>query len=133
MANTVVKRKLLEGSKRAIFHFYLEGDGSGEFNNEVLINPVADFDVPVALNTQLTITKIWYGSALYDAVFSFNAVAPVPSWVITADQGNYISFDYFGGLSDQSAPDGDGKILLSTSGFNVAGTKGSLIIEVKKD
>lgn len=133
MANTLVKAKLLEGSKRAIFHFYMEADGSGEFQNEVLIDPQADFDIPPGGVMQLSIQKIWYGSAIYDFVLKFNALNPVPVWVASAEATNHVSFEYFGGLADQSAPEGDGKILISTNGFAALGSLGSLVIEVKKD
>ena len=133
MANTVVKTKLSEGAKRAMFHFYFEGDGSGELINEVLIDPQADFEMAVENPTQLTITKIWSGSALYDWVLKFNALVPLPIWVGVADSANYISFEYFGGLADTSGPEGDGKILISTNGLATVGTVGTMVIEVKKD
>ncbi len=134
MANLITKTKLNEGPKRAIFHFYFEGDGSGELQNEVLIDPVVDFELPlVTIPNQLTITKLWYGSAIYDSILKFNALNPLPIWVIVADADSYVSFEYFGGLKDFSTPDGDGKILISTNGLATAGTAGTLIIEVKKD
>ena len=133
MANTVVKTKLAEGPKRAIFHFYLEGDGSSELQDYVLIDPEEDFDIPFSNTSSLTITKIWQGAAVYDSVIKFNALVPVPVWVISAEGGAEVSFDYFGGLNDYSTLETDGKILISTNGFAVAGTLGTLILEVKKD
>ena len=133
MANTLIKTKLAEGSKRAIFHFYLEGDGSGEFLDYVLLDPQEDFELPFGKTATLSITKVWWGSAVYDSVLKFNALVPLPVWVISAESGPEVSFEYFGGLNDYSTLESDGKILISTNGFAVAGTLGSMILEVKKD
>lgn len=133
MANTITKTKLLESSRKAIFHIYFEADGSGELVNEVIIDPQADFEIPYDPQGQLSIMQIWYGQAVYDTVLKFNALVPTPVWTMVADAETYNSFEYFGGLKDMSGVEHDGKILISTNGFATAGSNGTLIIELKKD
>lgn len=129
----VLQKKINEGPRRAIFHFYFESDGiSGELDNYLLIDPAVDFNPTPDGVLQFSITKLWYGAAVFDMVLKFNAIEPYPVWVIVPDADSHICFDYMGGLQDYSTEQPDGKLLISTNGFAVPGSVGTLLIEVKK-
>ena len=134
MANSVIKTKLVDGASKAVYFVYLEGDGSGEFVNYELFDPQVDFTPsPDRVDNQVTLLQIWHSFAYFDAFLSFDALVPAPSCVLTRDTVNYTDFRYFGGLKDQTTTDHTGKLLLTTNGLGEAGTKGTMIIEFRKN
>ena len=133
MAYQLSTIKLVEGSRNFIFHIYLENDGSeGELINKVIIDPLIDFEPIGSGNGQYKITQIWSSLVWFDALLSFDALDKQPSWVISRDAENYVDFRYFGGLKDKSSAERTGQVLLSTNGFSEPGSRGTIIIEMKK-
>lgn len=131
---TIVKTKIMEGPRKAIFHFYLESDGVfGELSNEILLDPTVDFNPEETSSLQYSITKIWSSLAVFDVILKFNALEPYTVWVVTPENDSDMCFDYFGGLKDRSTAAHDGKLLISTSGFTPVGSAGVLIVEIRKD
>ncbi len=131
---TIVKTKLMEGRKKAIFHFYLESDGvSGELSNVILLDPTVDFNPAETSSSQYSVTKIWSSLSVFDGILKFNALEPYVIWVLSPDNSTDVCFDHFGGLKDRSTAAHDGKLLLSTNGFAPAGSAGVLIVEIRKD
>lgn len=133
MAHKIVKTLLLDSPKSAILSVYLEGDGvEGDLSNFVLLDPRTDFiDSPIKV--QMSIKQIWYGFSWFDALITFDDTVPYPSWQLTRDTVGYHDFRYFGGMKDRSSIDGTGKVLLSTNGFSLPGSIGTLILEVQKN
>jgi hypothetical protein len=134
VANTVTKTVLLEGSKNYILHVYLESDGvEGELNNYVLVDPYVEFSPAFPRNGQITIEKIWASLSFFDAHISFDALEKYNSWVLSRDTGHFHDFNSIGGLKDRSGAEHTGKLLITTKDFAPAGTKGSLILKIRKD
>ncbi len=132
MAHKVTITKILPGAHRSQFHVYLESDGaSGELTDQVLIDPVIDLGIPAS--SRPAIEKINYNFAGFDARIEFDTglVDDKIIWVLPQNGDNYIDFDPWGGLKDQSGLDGTGKIQLTTVGFGDAGDMGSLLIMVR--
>lgn len=131
MTNRVEPTIIMDGPTQATIHYYLESDGVvGELDRRVILDPQVDFAVPVA---KVSIMKVWHSFAVFDGVLEFNALEPYPVWVLSADASGHECFEYFGGLKDRSTAASDGKLMLSTSGFTPAGSKGVLILQVKKN
>jgi hypothetical protein len=133
MSNTVVKQILSEGASKLVLYVYLESDGSeGEFTNYVLLDPAVDLTPPL-LSTQLTVLQVWYNFSWFDATLSFDDLTPYPNWTFTRDADGYKDFRYFGGLKDRAGIDHTSKLLLSTRDFAPLGSKGNIVIELKKN
>lgn len=146
MANKIVKTWLVDGSKKAVLHVYLESDGvEGELNNCVLIDPQTDVlnngfpSGPLPPDSdglglgKMSILQVWHGTSWFDMLLSFDGPTPLNVVVLARDADTYKDFRYFGGLTDRVGLDRTGKLLLTTVGFAPAGSIGSLVIEVMKD
>lgn len=129
----VLVTKLHDGAKSAVFHVAITGDGSGDVTDAVLIDPT-QFDVPMPAAPGLTIERLWYDLAGFDARLEFdNLISDTLAWSMTGGQSATFDFCDIGGLKDRSAPlDGTGKLTLTTSGLLVDGV-GTLVIKVRKD
>lgn len=131
MTNKVVVEKLMDGPRDAILHVYLESDGvAGELERAVILDPHAAFDPEVE---KVTITRIWSSLAVFDALLEFNALEPVAVWVVSPENGSEVCFKHCGGLKDRSTVESDGKLMITTNGFSPVGSKGVLIIHVRKN
>ena len=140
----VIRTLLNNGSKTCLLHVYMESEGhEGELKNYVLADPEL-FDSVFTKqilqpNMKLTISQVWHSFTGFDALLSFDALTPYPSWVLTPDSQNYVDFRYFGGLAHRvvdpqtnKVNDRTGKLLLSTDGFAPVGSMGTLVIEIRK-
>lgn len=133
MANKITRTIVSEGASKLIVSLVLEADGEGDLVNYPVLDPTVDFTPTLESYTQLSVAQVWYSSVWFDVVLGFNALNPVKSWVLARDTMNYQDFRYFGGLKDQAGTDHDGKLLLSTNGFDVPGSIGTLVIELRKN
>jgi hypothetical protein len=133
MAHIVTPTFLLDSPSKAIVHVYIESDGqSGDLSNFVLIDPKLDFvDSPQIV--QMSLAQVWYSFGWFDGFLSFDDVNPYPSWQLSRDSASYFDFRYFGGIKDRSSIDTTGKLLLSTNGLTTAGSRGTMVIELKKN
>ena len=129
----VTTRRLGEGDSKLILHAFLESDGTGELADHVLISP-ADLVPPLALSPTLRILQVWYSFVWFDVVLKFGGIVPRHAWTLARDAKGHFDFRHFGGIADNKTvppSDDNGKILLSTNGFEL-GSQGSLIIEFRK-
>ena len=131
----VTVRKIVEGDSHVIIRVHMVSDVVGELHNYVLLSP-SDL-VPVRPNTATAfrITQAWYGCATFSLVLGYNTMAPAPVWTLPPNAGNHVDFRCFGGLTDYATSppaDVDGKLWVSTIGFNSAGSQGSLVLELRK-
>lgn len=133
MANVITKKVIMEGSSKLVVQLVLEGDGEGDLLNYPVLDPTVDFTPTLERYTQVSVMQIWCSTVWFDVVLGFNALNPTKSWVLARDAGHYHDFRYFGGLQDRSGTDHDGKLLLSTSGFDTPGSVGTFVIELKKN
>lgn len=124
--------KLADGPRNAIYHVTIVGDGSGDLDDEIIIDPAADFDPTGEAIPALNIQRLHYDLSGFSAWLEFDYLATdTPVWSMSSDGGGMAFFDYFGGLTDRSGMDGTGKLKMSTNGLD-AGDRGTIIIEAKK-
>jgi len=125
--------KILDGPRNGAFHIAIEGDGSGELTDTVLIDPETSFDPTLPGVPTLTIDQLWYDLSGFDAKLEFDyLVSDTLIWAMSGGQSNTMDFCTFGGLKDRSAMDGQGKLKLSTRGLG-AGDCGVMVVKVRKD
>lgn len=131
----VTKTVLEEGPTNLVLQVFLESDGfSGEFSNYVLLSP-ADLDPPLSASPHLIVMQVWYSMVWFDITLSWGDVVPRPFLVLARDTNETGDFRHFGGLPDKGStpPAGqNGNLLVSTNGFQPAGSQGSLVIEFRK-
>lgn len=124
--------KILDGARNAVFHVVIEGDGSGDVTDQTLIDPAVDFVPALPASPSITIDKLTYDLAGFNAKLEFDYLASdTPIWTMA----NQLCPDFreTGGLKDRSpVQDGTGKLMLTTSGL-AAGDMGSVLIWVRKD
>lgn len=125
--------KIQDGIKNAVVHVFLRGDGSGDLNGQVIIDPAVDFDPSLPAIPELRITELWYDFIGFDGYLFFDdLVTGTPVWSMSGGQANHPDFSCFGGLTDRSdALDGTGKLKLTTIGLG-EGDVGTLVVYVKK-
>jgi len=140
----IIKTVLQNGSRSIILHVYMESDGVGkELENYVLIDPETFYtEIGSEFSKKLvrpTLTQAWYSFSWFDTLVSFDDLVPTPSWMLARDGANHVDFRCFGGIKDRyafpkdaSSSDRTGRILLSTTNFAPYGSKGTLILELRK-
>lgn len=139
MPNTVKITKLLDGPRNAVFHVFLQSDGSGELTDYTLIDPTVDFNPALPARPIMTIQEIWYTTVGFDLRLEFDSLVDNQQWVIGGNSGNgsgtnHICFNKFGGLKDRGGLDSNGKLLITTTGFTTANVdQGSLVLMIRKD
>lgn len=130
MAHTITVTPLMGGTYRSIYCFGFESDGvSGELTNYPLISP-AMLGLPTT--ARLSIESIEYNFADFDGRLYFDStlVDKALAWTLHSQLSNH-DFIPYGGIKDQTDIDGNGSIVISTSGFGAAGVTGSLIVKVR--
>lgn len=120
-----------DGPRNAVFHVAIEGDGSGELTDAVLVDPTT-FDPPLPASPSLVVERLQYDLSGFRAKLEFDYLAS-DTFLWAMSEGTYADADFcaFGGLKDRSATDGDGKILLTTTGLG-AGDIGVIVLSVRK-
>ena len=133
----VVVRKVTEGPSHLVLRVDLAGDGTGELVDYVILSPL-DLNPPLRnVVPAFRIMQIWYGMVWFDVTIKAGTVVPSVLWTLARDCDSHTDFRSFGGLIDPAvygpaSPDDDGKLTLSTSGFAVAGSAGTLVLELRK-
>ena len=141
----ILVKKLEEGPSRVLIRVDLfNNDGSGELVNQVIFSgtdckpaiPVLGPPSPV-----FRIMQVWYGMVWFDVTMGMGTLQPEDCWTLTRDSAVHVDFTYLGGLVDPAyydnpagnpPSDDNGRLWISTNGFNTVGSRGSLIIELKK-
>jgi hypothetical protein len=133
----VTVRKIGEGPSHLVLRIDLLSDGTGELKNYVILSP-SDL-TPVLLSDVPTFTlmQTWYGLSGFDVTLKVGTLAPTPLWTLTKASSNHVDFRHFGGLADSvvyTSPlaDDDGRLSISTSNFNSAGSIGTIVLELRK-
>jgi len=126
---SVVRTKLLDGPRHAIFHFAIENEVTN-LVDYVLIDPKTDI-TPTAY--KLVVEDVLFHFAGFDAKIRFDSdlVEGIMTWVLPKGSDAYVDFRSFGGFKDRSGINGDGKLMLTTSDLE-AGKMGSMIVRVRK-
>jgi len=132
MAHKITITQLIPGNHLSQFHIFLESDGAtADLSDYVIVDPVADLGLTA--KARPAIEMITYNFKGFDAKVEFDSglVDDSMIWVLPQSADNHVCFKAWGGLKDQSGPDGTGKLLLSTNGFSAAGSMGSILIQVR--
>lgn len=132
MAVTV--NRLHDGAANLVLHVFMEQDGAlgGELDNHVLIDPV-DYGLPKS--PSLKLEQAWHSLVWFDLTLKFGGLVPRPIWTFARDQNALVDFCKIGGLSDRGNPppsEDNGKVLISTNGFDQIGSQGSLVLAFRK-
>ena len=130
--------KVVEGDAHLVVRFDMLSDGvSGELINFPVLYP-SDLN-PARYNNRpaFRIMQVWYGCVWYDVTFKAAGIEPATLWTLARDCDSHTDFRSFGGLIDpvvytNPTADDDGKLLISTNGFNVAGSAGTIVLELRK-
>lgn len=131
----VTVTKIVEGASHLVARLDFVSDGSGELLNEVVLSP-SDLN-PAQSDTRpaFRIMQVWFGLVWFDVVFGYGTLQPQPVWTIARDTGCHVDFRSFGGLRDYAGVppgDGNGKLWISTNGFDQLGSMGTIVIELRK-
>lgn len=125
--------KIIDGPRNAVFHVAIEGDGSGDLTDYVVIDPETDLSPPLKGKPTFTVGGLQYDLSGFDAKLEFDYLASdTLVWAMTGDNYSDVDLCFFGGLKDRSGIDGQGKLKLSTRGLGAAET-GVIIIKLRKD
>ena len=127
--------KIVEGAAHLIVRMDLLSDGSGELLNQVVLSPSDLFPPRPNNHPAFRIMQLWYGCVWFDVVLGYATLNPQPVWTIARDSDSHVDFRCFGGLRDYATvPPGDsnGKLWVSTNGFNTAGSEGTVVLELRK-
>lgn len=133
----VTVRKVVEGSSHLVLRVNLQSDGTGELTDYVILSP-SDLNPPMPNNIPaFRLMQIWAGLVWFDVTLKVGVAVPSVLWTHPRDYDGHMDFRSFGGLIDEAVysnplPDDNGKLTLSTSDFNVAGSRGTLVLELRK-
>ena len=134
----VTIRKIVEGDAHLVLRVDMVSDGStGELVNYPILSP-SDLNPARANNRPaFRIMQMWYGCVWFDIDLDAAGVTNANMWTIARDCDSHIDFRSFGGIIDPGVyvvppPDDYGILLMSTNGFTPAGSKGTLVLELRK-
>ena len=133
----VTVRKVVEGQSHLVLKVDLLSDGTGELADYVILSP-SDLN-PVMPNTipAFRIMQVWAGLAQFSATIKAGTLIPAALWTVAQGADSHTDFRSFGGLIDPNVynnppSDDDGKLTISTSGFALAGSAGTIVFELRK-
>lgn len=132
MPNTIAITKTNDGDRNVIVQVFLRADGSGDEDGYVVIDPRDDLSPSRPQKPTFAIQEIWYDLDGFNMALSFDGLTEAPVWTLSQGASNHLRFDRFGGLVDRSGVDGNGKLLLSTVGFDTEGKQGSIVLKLRK-
>lgn len=122
------------GPRNFVAHVSIVGDGGGELDDEVLIDPATDF-VPAITpgKPAMTLDGLCYDLTGFNAWLEYDYLTTdTPLWTMSDDSSGDFDFSRFGGFKDRSNPnDGQGKLKISTSGLG-DGDRGTLVLCIRK-
>lgn len=127
----VAVTKIIDGPRNAVFHVFIEGNGSGELTDHVLVDPTS-FSPALLAEPGLTLEEITYDLDGFSAKIEFDYLTTDnPVWSMSKGPGGHACFEDFGGLKDRSWSDGNGKLKITTTGLD-NGDRGSIILVLRK-
>ena len=135
----VTVTKIVEGESHVVLKVWMQNtEGTGELVNYPIFSPADCSPTRAGNKPTFRIMQMWYGCVWYDVTLGFSALVPNQVWTIARDCDSHNDFRSFGGITDPGVYDNPpgqnyGTLLLSTNGFNVLGSQGSLILELRKN
>ena len=130
MANSIVKQTIVDGSKWLIVKIHIEGDGTGDEADTVLIdastyNPVFTNESLVGLHANLTGFTC---DLLWDATANV-AITNIPDYEVNWSEDELPN--KMGGVPNNAGAGKTGDILITTVGLG-AGDHGTIVLKIKK-
>ena len=128
----VIVNALHGGAANLVLHVFMEQDEGGELENHVLIDPAA-YGLPKS--PSLRLNRAWHSLVGFDLTLKFGGLVPRPIWVFSRAASEPQDFRDIGGLSDRGDPppsEDNGKVLISTNGFDQLGSQGTLVLAFRK-
>jgi hypothetical protein len=133
----VTVSKVVEGPSHIVIRVDLASDGTGELSDYVVLSPT-DLIPRVKNNVPaFRLMQVWSSMIWFDVVLKVGVVTPSVLWTLARDTDNHVDFRSFGGLVDPIvytnplAAD-DGKLTISTNDFLQVGSRGVLVLELRK-
>jgi len=133
----VTVRKVVEGQSHLVLRVDMLSDGTGELADYIILSPM-ELNPPIPNDVPaFRIMQAWYGLVHFDVTLKAGTIIPSVLWTIAKDCDSHTDFRSFGGLIDANVynkppSDDNGKLTISTSGFNVAGSAGTIVLELRK-
>lgn len=126
MANSITTQTLQDGPKNLIVHLHIDGDGSGEETDTVIV----DASTYSPAFTKASLLRVWGSLNGFNAHLSWDATTntdllAVPDYEFNAD------FFSFAGIVNDAGAGRTGDILLTTVGLG-ASDHGAIILWLKK-
>lgn len=129
MANTITKQTIIDGSKYLVVKLHIEGDGSGEETNLVLVD--ASTYSPAFTNNSIIGVHSTLSGFTADLLWDATANVPIINIPDYEYNLNGPQIGWFGGLPNNAGAGRTGDILLTTTGLG-ANDHGTIILEIKK-
>lgn len=132
MANTITKQTIVDGSKWLIVKIHIEGDGSGEETNTVLID--ASTYSPAFTNCSLVNLHANLTGFTCDLIWDATANVPitnVPDYEVHWGEGEHGGLFSNAGIPNNAGAGKTGDILISTVGLG-ANDHGTILLKIKK-
>ena len=129
MANSITRQTIVDGSRKLVVKIHIEGDGSGEETNTVLI----DASSYTPASTDIRIDGIHTALTGFTADLIWDATANVPILNVPDYEYNLNGpqIGYFGGFRNNAGAGRTGDILISTTGLGAA-DHGTITLEITK-
>ena len=126
MANTITKRTIVDGDRNLVVHIHIDGDGSGEETDTVLID--ASSYTPAFTDCKLM--KIDAALIGFSIELNWDATANVIATHIP-DYEFHQDFRWFGGIPNDAGAGRTGDLLITTTGLG-ANDHGDFVLFLKK-
>jgi hypothetical protein len=131
MADTVATQTLLDGDRLVIQKFTNISDGTGEAAvNKVIVANLAPNQFGLAC-TGVKINRIWANTHGMEVRILWDATTDLFCWVIPQNTTYDMSFDSFGGLSNNAGTGVTGNVAFTTSDAS-AGDMYTIVLECIK-
>lgn len=128
MANIIEKQTIVDGSRNLVVKVHIDGDGSGEETNTVLI----DASTYTPAFTDLKLMKIQSNFVGFTAELIWDATTNVHGWEIP-DYEQVQEFREVGGIPNSAGPGKTGDVLITTTGLGAGDTGHALLYFKKKN
>ena len=126
MANTITKQTLIDGDRNLVVHIHIDGDGSGEETDTVLID--ASTYAPAFTNSKLIRVEATLNGFTID--LNWDATTNIPL-ISIPDYDFNVDFSRYGGITNNTGVGKTGDVVFTTTGLG-ATDHGFMILEFKK-
>lgn len=128
MANTVEIETIVDGSRNLVVKVHIDGDGSGEETNKLLV----DASTYAPAFTDLKLMKIQSNLIGFSAELIWDATVNVHGWTLPDYEQNQ-EFYEMGGIHNNAGAGKTGDVLISTIGLGAGDTGHALLYFKKKN